>query len=64
MRRRIRHILRQNRRRALLRNLVQRLRLEVSVEQEWRDETDRWLLGQCWLPLAIGGLVLKSFGGG
>ena len=23
---------------------------EVSVAQKWGDETDRWLLGQCWLP--------------
>ena len=40
------------------------LRLEVSAAQEWRDETDRWLLGYCWLPLDIGTLVLAAFGGG
>ena len=31
---------------------------------EWRDETDRWILGYCWLPLAVGTLVLVSFGDG
>ena len=38
--------------------------MDVSVAQEWRDETDRWLLGYCWLPLTIGTLVLAAFGGG
>ena len=32
--------------------------------REWRDETDRWILGYCWLTLAIGALVLVAFGGG
>ena len=32
--------------------------------QEWRDETDRWLWGYCWLHLAIGTLVLAAFEGG
>ena len=40
------------------------LRLEVSVARKWIDETGRWILGQCWLPLYIGTLVLASFGGG
>ena len=31
---------------------------------EWRDETDRWLWGQCWLTLAVEALVLAAFGGG
>ena len=30
---------------------------------EWRDETNRWFLGYCWLPWAIGTLVLTAFGG-
>ena len=30
---------------------------------EWRDETDRWLLGYCWLPLAVGNLMLAALGG-
>ena len=32
--------------------------------REWRYETDRWILGYCWLPLAIGTLVLVAFDGG
>ena len=40
------------------------MRLEVSAAREWRDETDMWLLGLCWLPLAIGTLVLAAFDGG
>ena len=38
--------------------------MKVYAEQERRDDTDRWLLGQCWIPLAIGTLVLTAFGGG
>ena len=38
--------------------------MEVSVVQEWRDETDRWILEYFWLPLAVGTLVLEAFGGG
>ena len=34
------------------------------MAREWRDETDRWILGECWIPLAIGTLVLAAFGGG
>ena len=34
------------------------------MAREWRYETDRCLLGYCWLPLAIGTLVLAAFGGG
>ena len=34
------------------------------MAREWRDETDRWILGWCWLPLAIRTLVLTDFGGG
>ena len=34
------------------------------MAREWRGETDRWLLGYCWLPLAVGTLVLEAFGGG
>ena len=37
--------------------------LEVSVAWEWRDETYRWILGQCWLPLDVMTLVLVAFGG-
>ena len=40
------------------------MRPEVSVAQEWRDDTDRWIMGKCWLPLTIGTLVLASFGSG
>ena len=38
--------------------------LEVSVAREWQDDTNGWVLGQCWMPLAVGTLVLKAFGGG
>ena len=38
--------------------------LEVSVARECRYETDRWILGYCWLPLAIGTWVLEAFVGG
>ena len=38
--------------------------LEVSVVREWRDETYRWILGQCWLTLDVGTLVLSAFGSG
>ena len=38
--------------------------LEVSVALEWRYETGRWLLGSCWLPLAVGTLLLAAFGCG
>ena len=34
------------------------------MSQEWRDETDRWILGYCWMPLGFGTLVLEDFGGG
>ena len=34
------------------------------MAREWRDETDRWILGYCWLPLATGTLVLAAIGGG
>ena len=34
------------------------------MAREWIYETDRWLLGECWLPLDIGTLVLAAFGGG
>ena len=38
--------------------------LEVSMAQEWIYETDRWILGCCWLPLAVGTLMLAYFGCG
>ena len=38
--------------------------LGVSVAQEWRDETVRWVLGYFWLPLDVGTLELEAFGGG
>ena len=38
--------------------------LEDYVEQECKDETDRWFLGYCWLTLALSNLVLAAFGGG
>ena len=31
---------------------------------EWRDDTERCILGYCWLPLAVLTLVLAAFGGG
>ena len=38
--------------------------LEISVDQEWRDETYRWIFGYCLLTLAVVTLVLAAFGGG
>ena len=38
--------------------------LDVSVAREWRDDTDKWILGYFWLPLVFGTLVLVAFGGG
>ena len=32
------------------------------MAQEWRDDTDRLILGYCCLPLAIDTLVLAAFG--
>ena len=32
--------------------------------REWRDETNRCLSGNNWLPLAVGTLVLADFGCG
>ena len=34
------------------------------MAREWIDETYRWFWGWCWLPLALGALVLTAFGGG
>ena len=34
------------------------------MAREWRDETDRWLLGYFWLTLSARTLVLAAFGGG
>ena len=34
------------------------------MAREWTYETDRWLLGYCWLPLDVEALVLAAFGGG
>ena len=31
---------------------------------EWRDDTNRWILGYFWLPLSVGTLVLADFDGG
>ena len=38
--------------------------LEVSVAQEWRYETNRWIFGQCWIIFSVGDLVLAVFGCG
>ena len=35
-----------------------------SVARECRDETDRCILGYCWLTSDVGALVLADFGGG
>ena len=34
------------------------------MAREWRDKTDRWLLGKYRLPLDVGTLVLAAFLGG
>ena len=34
------------------------------MAREWRYDTDRWLWGCCWLPLAVMDLVLADFGSG
>ena len=38
--------------------------VKVSGARKWRDETDMWLLGQCWSTLVVGALVLAEFDGG